>query len=93
MLSRRLLAGSGLLLGAFLLIIGLGRAQTNSPFGNATFTITAAGKKDTAPPPISKDDVQLFQGKERKQIADWEKATNCFWSFSSMTGLVQILAP
>ena len=79
MRSRRLLAGSGLLLGAFLLIIGLGRAKTNSPaVGNATFTVTAAGKKDTAPPPISKDDVQLFQGKERKQIADWEKGDELF---------------
>src|SRR5215472_15520397 len=79
MRSRRLLAGSGLLLGAFLLIIGLGRAKTNSPpVGNATFTVTASGKKDSTPPPISKDDVQLFQGKERKQIADWEKGDELF---------------
>src|SRR5215472_16725476 len=79
MRSRRLLAGSGLLLGAFLLIIGLGRAKTNSPaVGNATFTVTASGKKDSTPPPISKDDVQLFQGKERKQIADWKKGDELF---------------
>lgn len=76
---RRPLARSGLLLGAFLLTIGFGRAPTNSPAaGNATFTVTASGKKDTAPPPVSKDDVQLFQGKERKQIADWEKGNELF---------------
>lgn len=76
---RRPLAKSGLFLGAFLLVIGFGRARTNSSAaGNATFTVTASGKKDTAPPPISKDDVQLFQGKERKQIGDWEKGDELF---------------
>ena len=75
---RRRLATSGLLLGT-LLIIGFSQAQTNLPAaGNAVFTVTAAGKKDTAPPPVSKDDVQLFQGKERKQIASWEKGDELF---------------
>jgi hypothetical protein len=45
--------------------------------GSATFTVTAVGKKEEAPP-ISKDDVQLFQGKERKQIGDWKKDENLF---------------
>jgi hypothetical protein len=76
---RRPLARSGLLLGTFLLIIGFGRARPNSPApGNATFTVTASGKKDTAPAPISKDDVQLYQGKERKQIGDWAKGDELF---------------
>ena len=77
---QRQLARSGLLLGTFLLMIGFGRARPNSPaaVGNATLTVTASGKKDTAPPPVSKDDVQLFQGKERKQIADWEKGDELF---------------
>jgi len=79
---RRPLARSGLLLGTFLLIIGFGRARPNSPApGNATFTVTASGKKDTAPAPISKDDVQLYQGKERKQIGDWEKGDELFLVF------------
>lgn len=48
-------------------------AQTKSEgSGVATFTVTAVGKKQEAPP-ISKDDVQLLQGRERKQIADWKK--------------------
>lgn len=53
-------------------------AQSNaSASGTATFTVTAVGKKQEAPP-ISKDDVQLFQGKERKQIADWKKGDELF---------------
>jgi hypothetical protein len=45
--------------------------------GTSTFTVTAVGKKETAPP-ISKDDVQLFTGKERKQIGDWKKSDQVF---------------
>lgn len=41
--------------------------------GKATITVTAIGKKDTAPPAISKDDVQLTVGNERKQVAGWAK--------------------
>jgi hypothetical protein len=79
MRHRRALARSGLILGIFLLIPCFGRAQSNSSAsGTATFTVTASGKKETAPPPISKDDVQLFQGKERRQIASWEKGNELF---------------
>jgi hypothetical protein len=51
-------------------------AETPNPAvaGNATITVTAIGKKDTAPPPLSKDDIQLSVNKERKQVAGWEKA-------------------
>jgi hypothetical protein len=61
------------LLGVLLFTAGWGEAQTKpAASGMATFTVTAVGKKESAPP-ITKDDVQLFQGKERKQIADWKK--------------------
>ena len=39
--------------------------------GNVTMTMTALGKKDAAPPAISKEDVQFFVNKERTQIANW----------------------
>jgi len=45
--------------------------------GNVTFTVTATAKKE-AVPNIGKDDVQLFQGKERKQIGDWKKGDALF---------------
>jgi VWFA-related protein len=37
---------------------------------DVTVTVTAAAKKG-APPPIKRDDVQVFEGKERVQVADW----------------------
>jgi len=51
------------------------RAETPKPVapGKATITVTAIGKKDSAPPSISKDDVQLTVDKQRKQLAGWEK--------------------
>jgi hypothetical protein len=55
-------------------------AQTkpaSSTPGSVTFTVTAVGKKEGAPS-IAKDDVQLFQGKERKQIGDWKKGDQLF---------------
>jgi len=33
-----------------------------------TMTVTAVGKKDTQPPALTKDDVQLYQGKEKVQV-------------------------
>src|SRR5277367_38645 len=38
-----------------------------------TMTVTAVGKKDAPPPPLAKDDVELYQGKERMQVADWHQ--------------------
>jgi hypothetical protein len=51
-------------------------AETPKPVapGKATITVTAIGKKNVPPPAVSKDDVQLTVNKERKQIANWEKA-------------------
>jgi hypothetical protein len=66
-------------LGAFLLLLtASSNAQTKpASSGSVTFTVTAVGKKEAAPP-IAKDDVQLFQGKERKQIGDWKKGEQLF---------------
>jgi hypothetical protein len=68
-----ILVRTGVCLGALLLICTSITAQTkSSASSSATFTVTAVGKKESAPP-ISRDDVQLFTGKERKQIGDWKK--------------------
>jgi hypothetical protein len=69
----------GVFLGALLLIPNTStNAQSKAASsGTVTFTVTAVGKKEEAPP-ITKDDVQLFQGKERKQIGDWKKDENLF---------------
>ena len=53
-------------------------AETKSAAGNTTFTVTAVGKKDADVSNIGQDNVQLFQGKERKQIGDWRKGDSLF---------------
>jgi hypothetical protein len=40
-------------------------------------TVTAVGKKQ-APPPIKKEDIQLFQSKERLQVVDWRRGEALF---------------
>src|SRR6267378_4996726 len=49
----------------------VGNARAGAP-GTTTMTVTAVGKKDTSPPVVTKDDVQLYLNKERTQIADWK---------------------
>ena len=46
--------------------------------GNVTMTVTALGKKDAAPPEITKDDVQFFVRKERTQIANWSRGDKLY---------------
>jgi VWFA-related protein len=43
-----------------------------------TVTVTAAGKKDAPARSVRKDDVQPYQGKERKQVADWRRGETLF---------------
>jgi len=54
--------------------VASGRAAENS----VTTTVTAVGKKQTPPPAIKKEDIQLFQGKERMQVADWKRGETLF---------------
>ena len=69
------------LIGAFLLVTaGLSSAQdraASTRAGSATFTVTVVGKKD-ATPPLALDDVQLFTGRERRQVGDWKKGEKLF---------------
>ena len=63
-----------LLLGLALFSVSAVRAAETLPAaGKATITVTAIGKKESAPPSINKDDVQLTVAKERKQVAGWAK--------------------
>jgi VWFA-related protein len=43
-----------------------------------TVTVTAAGKKGAPARAVKKDDVQPYQGKERKQVADWRRGETLF---------------
>jgi hypothetical protein len=70
----------GLILAAMLfLFVDFGTAENKLPSaGMVTFTVTAVGKKDANASAVALDDVQLFLGKERKQIADWKKSDQLF---------------
>src|SRR5467141_4928430 len=49
----------------------VGNARAAAP-GTTTMTVTAVSKKNTSPPLVTKDDVELYLNKERTQIADWK---------------------
>ena len=58
---------------ALVLVSGIFAANTVAAGpGTVTQTVTAVGKKNTSPPLVTKDDVQLYLNKERTQIADWK---------------------
>ena len=78
MKQPRLSTFLGAVVTAALLFTPLAKAQSQAAAGNATFTVTAVGKKDADVSNISKDNVQLFQGKDRKQIGDWKKGDSLF---------------
>src|SRR6266478_354502 len=62
-----------LMIGALTLVSGffVSNAGAAEP-GTVTMTVTAVGKKNTSPPIVTKDNVQLFLNKERTQVADWK---------------------
>ena len=74
----KITAALGALLVSTFLFSSTVSAETKSVAGNVTFTVTAVGKKDADVSNIGRDDVQLFQGKERKQIGDWRKGDSLF---------------
>ena len=43
-----------------------------------TTTVTAVGKKNMAPPAVKKEDVELYSGKERLQVAGWRRGETLF---------------
>jgi len=68
-----------LMIGALALAFGFfaANAAAVGP-GTATMTVTAVGKKDTSPPIVTKDDVELYLNKERTQVADWKHADKLY---------------
>jgi hypothetical protein len=60
-------------------MLGLMASTVDAAGANAvTMTVTAVGKKNTAPPSIAKEDVQLYEGKERLQVADWKRGERLY---------------
>jgi hypothetical protein len=59
---------------------------------SVTTTVTAVGKKNTAPPPIKKEDIQLYQGREKMQVADWRRGETLFLAVLIDDSLEQTVA-
>lgn len=79
-MNKNLKWKGSLLLGAMVMSAALPFAQkaVAADTSAVTMTVTAVGKKDTQPPPLTKDDVQLFQGKEKVQVADWKRGETLY---------------
>jgi hypothetical protein len=68
-----------LMLGIFAVALGLSASRAVAAGPNSvTMTVTAVGKKNTAPPEVKKEDIQLYQGKERLQVADWKRGETLY---------------
>jgi hypothetical protein len=50
------------------------REASAADSGAVTMTVTAVGKKEAQPPPLTVNDVELYQGKEKVQVADWKRS-------------------
>jgi len=79
---KRILKWTATLAAGIAVVVALAWVQNSlaneSAPGAVTMTITAVGKKDMAPPPVRKDDVQFYLGKERTQVADWRKGETLY---------------
>jgi len=72
----------GALVGASFMPLALTAASNSaSATGDPSavvMTITATAKKDAQPPTLSKNDVELYQGKERVQVADFKRGETLY---------------
>jgi hypothetical protein len=60
--------------------------------GTVNMTVTAVGKKNTSPPVVTKDDVQLYLNKERTQIVDLKHAEKLYLAVLIDDSLDNIIA-
>jgi hypothetical protein len=64
---------SVLVVTAFLGVAGAPQAQAPAT-ATVTTVVTVLGPKFTAPPAISKDDIGVYEGKEKREVAGWTPA-------------------
>src|SRR5260370_8364903 len=78
MKQPRLSTFLGAVVTAALLFTPSAKTQSQAAAGNATFTVTAGGKKNADVSNIPKDDVHLFQSKVRKHLGALKKGESLF---------------
>ncbi|MDQ1409821.1 MAG: hypothetical protein QOJ41_1556 [Acidobacteriaceae bacterium] len=83
--------GSSILLAAAIAVAGFAATAVRAA-EPVTTTVTAVGKKNTQPPPIKKNDVELYKGKERLQVVDWRKGETLFLAVLIDDSLDQTIA-
>src|ERR1700680_4158731 len=83
--------GTTILLGGEIAVAGF-TATAIRAAEPVTVTVTAVGKKNTQPPPIKKEDVEVYKGKERLQVADWRKGETLFLAVLIDDSLDQTIA-
>lgn len=64
---------SVLMVSAFLAVAGAPQAQAPAS-ASVTTVVTVLGPKFMAPPAISKDDIGVYEGKEKKEVTGWTPA-------------------
>ena len=62
-----------LVVAAFLAVAGAPQAQAPAS-ASVTTVVTVLGPKFTAPPAISKDDISVYEGKEKREVTGWTPA-------------------
>lgn len=62
-----------LVVAAFLAAAGAPQAQAPAT-ASVTTVVTVLGPKFTAPPAISKDDISVYEGKEKREVTGWTPA-------------------
>jgi len=68
-----------LMAGAFALVLVLSASRAVAEETKAvTMTVTAVAKKEVVVPAVTKDDVQFYLNKERRQVADWRRGEKLF---------------
>jgi len=78
MKKNQMWEGAALLAALFFAAMPFAQKAVAADSSAVTMTVTAVGKKDTQPPPLTKDDVQLYQGKEKVQVADWKRGETLY---------------
>jgi len=58
--------------------LSFAREATAADSAPVSMTVTAVGKKDTQPPALKKEDLQLYEGKEKVQVADWKRGETLY---------------